>query len=43
MKAADRIDVEGMITDIVTLHALPVAFEALRERFDQCKVLWEAA
>ena len=43
MIAADRIDVDAMITDVVTLDALPDAFDALRERSNQCKVMWEAA
>lgn len=43
MIAADRIDVDAMITDVITLDALPDAFEALRNRSNQCKVMWEAA
>jgi len=41
MIAADRIDVSGMITDIVDLDALPSAFEALRKPVHQCKVMLE--
>lgn len=37
--AEQRIDVQPMITDIVTLDELPAAFEALRTPQDQCKVL----
>ncbi len=43
MIAADRIDVEAMITDVVAIADLPEAFEALRNRSGQCKVMWEAA
>jgi 2-desacetyl-2-hydroxyethyl bacteriochlorophyllide A dehydrogenase len=41
MIAADRIDVDHMITDIVTLDTLPEAFEALRKPSHQCKVMLE--
>lgn len=41
MIASDRIDVIGMITDIVDLHALPKAFEELRKPTHQCKVMLE--
>ncbi len=41
MIAADRIDVEAMITDIVDLDGLPSAFEALRKPAHQCKVMLE--
>ena len=41
MIASDRIDVSHMITDIVTLDALPGAFEALRKPSHQCKVMLE--
>ncbi|MEP5568627.1 MAG: zinc-binding dehydrogenase [Halioglobus sp.] len=39
MLAEGRIDVSPMITDIVSLDALPDAFEALRTPSHQCKVL----
>ncbi len=39
MLAANRIDVEGMVTDIVSFGELPAAFEALRTPTSQCKVL----
>lgn len=39
MIASDRIDVEGLITHIVSFEGLPEAFEALRTPTDQCKVL----
>lgn len=41
MIAKDRIDVEHMITDVVTLDGLPAAFEALRRPTTQCKVMLE--
>jgi (R,R)-butanediol dehydrogenase/meso-butanediol dehydrogenase/diacetyl reductase len=41
MIASDRIDVSHMVTDIVTLDALPAAFEALRKPRHQCKVMLE--
>ena len=41
MIASDRIDVAHMVTDIVTLDALPAAFEALRKPSHQCKVMLE--
>ena len=39
MLAEGRIDVNPMITDVVSLDELPEAFEALRTPSDQCKVL----
>jgi (R,R)-butanediol dehydrogenase/meso-butanediol dehydrogenase/diacetyl reductase len=39
MLAADRIKVDGMITDIVPFSAFPTAFEALRRPTSQCKIL----
>ncbi|MBV9694421.1 MAG: zinc-binding dehydrogenase [Alphaproteobacteria bacterium] len=41
MLALDRIDALAMITDIVDLDGLPVAFEALRKPTSQCKVMVE--
>ena len=41
MIAADRVDVEHMITDVVNLDELPDAFEALRKPSHQCKVMLE--
>jgi (R,R)-butanediol dehydrogenase/meso-butanediol dehydrogenase/diacetyl reductase len=41
MIASDRVDVAHMVTDIVTLDALPDAFEALRRPAHQCKVMLE--
>ena len=41
MIAADRVDVEHMVTDVVKLDALPQAFEALRKPTHQCKVMLE--
>jgi 2-desacetyl-2-hydroxyethyl bacteriochlorophyllide A dehydrogenase len=41
MIASDRIDVEHMITDVVSLDGLPDAFEALRKPSHQCKVMLE--
>ena len=41
MIAQDRVDVSHMVTDIVTLDALPAAFEALRKPSHQCKVMLE--
>jgi (R,R)-butanediol dehydrogenase/meso-butanediol dehydrogenase/diacetyl reductase len=41
MIAQDRVDVAHMVTDIVTLDALPAAFEALRKPSHQCKVMLE--
>ena len=41
MIAQDRVDVGHMVTDIVTLDALPAAFEALRKPSHQCKVMLE--
>lgn len=39
MIASDRIDIEGLVTHIVSFDQLPEAFEALRTPSDQCKVL----
>ena len=39
MLAAERIDPLPMITDRITLDALPVAFEALRKPSTECKVV----
>jgi 2-desacetyl-2-hydroxyethyl bacteriochlorophyllide A dehydrogenase len=36
---ADRFPPQGLITDTIGLDAVPVAFEALRRRTTQCKVL----
>jgi (R,R)-butanediol dehydrogenase/meso-butanediol dehydrogenase/diacetyl reductase len=41
MIAQNRVDVSHMVTDIVTLDALPEAFEALRKPSHQCKVMLE--
>jgi (R,R)-butanediol dehydrogenase/meso-butanediol dehydrogenase/diacetyl reductase len=41
MIAQNRVDVSHMVTDIVTLDALPDAFEALRKPSHQCKVMLE--
>jgi 2-desacetyl-2-hydroxyethyl bacteriochlorophyllide A dehydrogenase len=41
MIAKDRVDVEHMITDVVSLEQLPQAFEALRKPVHQCKVMLE--
>ncbi|HSM95972.1 MAG TPA: zinc-binding dehydrogenase [Rhizomicrobium sp.] len=41
MIASDRVNVDHMITDVVTLDALPSAFEALRKPSHQCKVMLE--
>jgi 2-desacetyl-2-hydroxyethyl bacteriochlorophyllide A dehydrogenase len=41
MIASDRVDVDHMVTDIVTLDGLPDAFEALRKPTHQCKVMLE--
>jgi (R,R)-butanediol dehydrogenase/meso-butanediol dehydrogenase/diacetyl reductase len=41
MIASDRVEVAHMVTDIVTLDALPDAFEALRHPSHQCKVMLE--
>lgn len=41
MIAKDRVDVEHMITDVVTLDQLPAAFDALRKPVHQCKVMLE--
>jgi len=36
-----RMDVAGMITDVVKLDVMPAAFEALSLPTSQCKVLTE--
>jgi len=41
MIASDRVNVDHMITDVVTLDTLPGAFEALRKPSHQCKVMLE--
>jgi len=41
MIAKDRVDVEHMITDVVSLDQLPAAFDALRKPMYQCKVMLE--
>jgi (R,R)-butanediol dehydrogenase/meso-butanediol dehydrogenase/diacetyl reductase len=41
MIASDRVDVDHMVTDVVTLDGLPDAFEALRKPTHQCKVMLE--
>jgi (R,R)-butanediol dehydrogenase/meso-butanediol dehydrogenase/diacetyl reductase len=41
MIAQNRVDVSHMVTDVVTLDALPDAFEALRKPSHQCKVMLE--
>ncbi|MDX1581807.1 MAG: alcohol dehydrogenase catalytic domain-containing protein, partial [Alphaproteobacteria bacterium] len=41
MIASDRVNVEHMITDVVSFQELPEAFEALRNPTTQCKVLIE--
>ncbi|MDX2233515.1 MAG: alcohol dehydrogenase catalytic domain-containing protein [Hyphomonadaceae bacterium] len=41
MLARDRIEAAHMITDRITLDALPEAFEALRRPSTQCKVMVE--
>jgi (R,R)-butanediol dehydrogenase/meso-butanediol dehydrogenase/diacetyl reductase len=38
---AERIDPHPMVTDRITLDALPEAFEALRKPSTQCKVIVE--
>ncbi len=43
MLAQGRIDASAMVTDIVSLDAMPEAFEALRNPSDQCKVLTKLA
>lgn len=37
--AADAVKPRAMVSDTISLDALPTAFEALRHRTDQCKVL----
>lgn len=39
MIAADRIDVEHMVTDVLGFDDFPAAFEALRTPTSQCKIL----
>ncbi len=39
MLARGRLDPEAMVTDVVGFDAFPAAFEALRHRSHQCKVL----
>ncbi|MDP3175446.1 MAG: alcohol dehydrogenase catalytic domain-containing protein [Phenylobacterium sp.] len=39
MLLRSRVDLTGMVTDIVDFDAFPDAFEALRHRSHQCKVL----
>ena len=39
MIASDRINVEHMVTDIVSFDEFPDSFEALRNPSDECKVL----
>ena len=41
MIASDRVNVAHMVTDVVSLDALPAAFEALRHPTRQCKVMLE--
>lgn len=41
MMASGRIDPRPMVTDRVSLGAMPEAFEALKQPSDQCKVLVE--
>ncbi len=41
MMASGRIDPRAMVTDRVSLGAMPEAFEALKQPSDQCKVLVE--
>ncbi|MEN3973944.1 alcohol dehydrogenase catalytic domain-containing protein [Emcibacter sp. SYSU 3D8] len=41
MLAAGRIDVEGLVTDVLTFEQFPAAFEALRKPTSQCKILLE--
>lgn len=41
MIAGNRVDVAHMVTDVVSLDALPAAFEALRHPVHQCKVMLE--
>ena len=41
MISKDRVDVQHMITDVVTLDGLPAAFDALRKPVHQCKVMLE--
>ena len=36
---AGRIDVEGLVTDVLTFEQFPAAFEALRKPTSQCKIL----
>ena len=39
----DRIDVEYLVTDMVSFAQLPAAFEALRTPTNQCKVMLDPA
>ena len=39
MLGAGRIDVEGLVTDVLTFEQFPAAFEALRKPTSQCKIL----
>jgi (R,R)-butanediol dehydrogenase/meso-butanediol dehydrogenase/diacetyl reductase len=41
MLAADRIDVEGLVTDVLSFEQFPDAFEALRTPTHQCKIMLE--
>jgi (R,R)-butanediol dehydrogenase/meso-butanediol dehydrogenase/diacetyl reductase len=41
MIASDRIEIAHMITDVINLDMLPIAFEALRTPSHQCKVMLE--
>ena len=41
MISKDRVDVQHMITDVVSLDQLPQAFDALRKPVHQCKVMLE--
>ena len=41
MLGQKRMDVAGMITDVVKLDVMPAAFEALSLPTSQCKVLTE--
>lgn len=41
MIARGRIEPDVMVTDVVGFDAFPAAFEALRERTTQCKVLFQ--
>ncbi|MEQ1755657.1 MAG: alcohol dehydrogenase catalytic domain-containing protein [Micropepsaceae bacterium] len=41
MISKDRVDVQHMITDVVSLDQLPQAFDSLRKPVHQCKVMLE--